>query len=286
MERILQSWAGLASHFIGECFDHAKPYIDNDFAGLEPLVRFVTAQLYIDCHLSSESALILIISQKEWDSDLITRAVLEGSIKLIYMLHGGAEERQQKANEFWNVLPLFSSVRHSDRLQRLLKALKDPEDPQWIPYHDLILSEKEVSDIRSKYSATDRKRLEESWSFSGISRYFASSQDSALNKLAHLAHGYGMSSHLLHKDADGVGMVWERYGRDAEAQTAVKLSHSARVVSDICSFATLRLFSLLRAADQTTEFITDLEQKYRPLLFDELNKASLHFTRIEYGART
>lgn len=286
MERLLQSWAGLASHFIGECFDQAKPYIDKNFTGLEPLVRFVTAQLYIDCHLSSESVLILILNQKEWDADLITRAVLEGSIKLVYMLHGDTEEKLHKTNEFWNVLPLFSSIRHSERLQRLVAALKDPKDPQWLPYHDLIISEKQVSEIRAKYSATDRKRLEESWSFSGISRYFATSQDPGLNKLAHLAHGYGMSSHLLHKDADGVGMVWERYGRDAEAQNAVKLSHSARVVSDICSFATLRLFSVLRAADQSTEFIADLEQKYRPLLFDELSKASLHFTRIEYGART
>ncbi len=286
MEPIFQSWAGLASNFIGECFDQAKPYIDDEFTGIDALVRFVSAQLYIDCHLSSESALILILNQKEWDADLITRSVLEGSIKLVYMLHGNAEQKLRKAHEFWDILPLFSSIRHSERLQRLLGALKDPEDPQWIPYHDLLLSENEVSEIRANYSAKERKKLEEDWSFAGISRWFASSPEPGLNNLAHLAHGYGMSSHLLHKDADGVGMVWERYGRDPEAQSAVKLGHSARVVSDICSFAELRLFSVLRASGQPTEPMSDIKQKYRPILFDELTKASLHFTRVEYGSRT
>lgn len=286
MERLLQSWAGLASHFIGECFDQAKPYIDNEFKGLDPLVRFVSAQLYIDCHLSSESVLILILNQKEWDADLVTRSVLEGSIKLVYMLHGDAEQKLQKAHEFWNVLPLFSSIRHSEKLQRLLGALKDPKDTQWTPYRDLLLSEEQVAVIHANYTAKDRKKLEEAWSFAGISKWFASSQEAGLNKLAHLAHGYGMSSHLLHKDADGVGMVWERYGRDSEAQSAVKLGHSARVVSDVCSFAQMRLFSLLSASGQETSFVSEIEQKYRPLLFDELSKASLHFTRIEYGERT
>jgi hypothetical protein len=286
MELLFQSWARLASNFIGECFDQAKPCVDNEFTGIDALVRFVSAQLYIDCHLSSESALILILNQKEWDADLITRSVLEGSFKLVYMLYGNAEQKLRKAHEFWNVLPLFSSVRHSERLQRLIDALKNPNDPRWIPYHDLLLSEDEVSEIRANYSAKVRKKLEEDWSFVGISRLFASSQDPGLNNLVHLAHGYGMSSHLLHKDADGVGMVWERYGRDTEAQSAVKLGHSARVVLDICSFAELRLFSVLRASGQPTEPMFEIRQKYRPMLFDELEKASLHFAQVEYGSRT
>lgn len=286
MDRVFKSWAGLASHFIGECFDHAKPYLDKDYAGLDPLVRFVSSQLYIDCHLSSESVLILILNQKEWDADLVTRSVLEGSIKLIYMLLGDAEEKLQKADEYWNILPLFSSIRHSERLHGLLGALNNPDDPQWLPYKDLLMSEKQVSEIHAKYTSKDRKKLEEAWSFAGISRWFASSNEPSLSCLAHLAHGYGMSSHLLHKDADGVGVVWERYGRAPEAQSAIKLGHSARVVSDICTFSQLRLLALLKAVGQTTNFIADLENKYRPLLFNELQKASDNFTKTEYGGRT
>jgi hypothetical protein len=103
---------------------------------------------------------------------------------------------------------------------------------------------------------------------------------------AHLAHGYGMSSHLLHKDADGVGMVWERYGRDFERQTAVKLGHSARVVSDVCTFAQLRLFMLLRACNQPTQALREIEDRYAVTLFSELTKANHMFTEAEYSKRT
>jgi hypothetical protein len=92
MESVFKSWSGLASHFIGECFDLAKPFIDSGYQKLDPLVRFVAAQLFIDCHLSSESVLLLIREQKEWDADLIVRSVMEGSLKFSYMMDGSVDE--------------------------------------------------------------------------------------------------------------------------------------------------------------------------------------------------
>lgn len=202
------------------------------------------------------------------------------------MINGDDEEKLRKVNEYWNILPLFSSIRHSEKLHRLLGAVKNLNDPQWTPYKYLLMTDEQISRIRAMYSKNDRKKLEETWSFVGISRWFADSEEPGLNSLAYFDHGYGMSSHLLHKDADGVGMVWERYGRASERQNAIKMGHSARVVSDICTFAQLRLFSLLRATRQETAFITDLTEEFRPLLFDELSKASLHFTQTEHGKQT
>jgi hypothetical protein len=91
-----------------------------------------------------------------------------------------------------------------------------------------------------------------------------------------------MSSHLLHKDGDSIGMVWERFQREPERQSAVKLAHAARVVSDVCTFAKLRLLYLLQVCKEDAGCITQLESKY-DLLFSELHKANSHFTREEYG---
>lgn len=283
MERIFKSWSGLASHFIGECFDVSKPFIDDEYAGVAPLVRFVAAQLYIDCHLSSESILLLIHDQKEWDADLVARSVMEGSLKLTYMLQGEPHDIERKVDEYWNILPQFASIKHSERAGRFIHEVPDPDNPNWLPFKELILDESAIAAIRSKYSRQERKTLEESWSFTGICRTFAKSDDEGLKLFAHLAHGYGMSSHLIHKDADGIGMVWDRFRRDPERQTAVKLGHSARIVSDVCTFAKLRLYSLLRACKQPTDSIGTIEERYQELLFDELDKAGNQFTDIEYG---
>lgn len=286
MEQALKSWAGLASHFIGECFDLAKPFIDSNFQGLDPLVRFVAAQLFIDCHLSSESVLLLVREQKEWDADLISRSVMEGSFKFTYMLDGSTEEIKAKVHEYWNLLPQFSTIKHSERAKRFLDEVPNPDSPEWKPFRDLVVDDSEISMIRVTYSRQERQVLEERWSFSGICKTFAAAENDGLRMLAHLVHGYGMSSHLLHKDADGIGMVWDRYQRDHERQTAVKLGHSARVVSDVSTFAKLRLFALMRACNAPTHSLSELEEKYAAPLFAELTKAGSTFTEVEYGKRT
>ncbi len=281
MERIVQSWASLASHYIGDCFDSAKPFADNEYAKVDSLIRFVATQLFLDCHLSSESVLILVGEQKEWDADLITRAVMEGSIKFVYMMDGDIVSIKSKVNEYWKLLPQFSAIKHSDRAKKFLDKIPNP-GVEWKPIQDLIIEDDEITAIRKVYSRQERQALEESWSFAGIRKYFTNANNDGLRQLVHLAHGYGMSSHLLHKDADGVGMVWERYTRDPDRQNAVKLGHSSRIVSDVCAFAKLRLFSLLRAYHQPTKVIEEIDHGYVQL-FEQLKNAYEHFNKTEYA---
>lgn len=282
MERVLGTWARLSSHFIGECFDVAKPYLDQQYQDMDPYVRFVSAQLFIDCHLSSESSLILVREAKEWDADIINRSVMEGTIKYVFIMSGEESDVRQKAFEYWELLPNFSAIRHHDRALAFLNEVANPDDPEWMPFKKLLLTQKEIDSLRDGTNKKDRSVLEQKWSFSEITKNFTQSESGGLRLLSHLAHGYGMSSHLIHKDGDGVGMVWERYGRNEREQSAVKLGHCSRIVSDICSFSKLRLFQLLRFCGQKTDIIQEIEKRY-DLLFDELSKASKNFTEVEYG---
>ena len=282
MEQILKTWAGLASHFIGECFDVAKPFLDQHYDGIDPYIRFVNSQLFIDCHLSSESSLILVQSGKELDADIINRSVMEGTIKYVFLMTGESDEVKEKAMEYWELLPNYASIKHSDRARNFLDVVENPDSPEWLPFKRLLLTDDEITNIKNCSNRIERKQLEQKWSFTGITRSFITSNSEGLMLLAHLAHGYGMSSHLIHKDGDGVGMVWERYGRSEEQQFAVKLGHSSRIVSDICAFSKLRLYNLLKFCGQDPNIIQDIEDNYQ-ILFNELEKAGKHFTKVEYG---
>lgn len=281
MERVLNYWAGLASHFIGECYDISKPYIDKDYDAIDPYIRFVNSQLFIDCHLSSESSLILVGSGKAWDADILNRSVMEGTIKYVYLMLGEPDEVKRKAFEFWELLPNFAAIKRHDRAKSFLEAINNPESSEWLPFKKLILNDDEIDKLRGGTNRKDRKGLEQKWSFSEITRRFSISGIRGLELLVHLAHGYGMSSHLIHKDGDGVGMVWERYGRSQEEQTAVHLGHCARVVSDICSFSKLRLYQLLSFCNQDKTAIEEIDKRYESL-FNELKKAGENFIHIEY----
>ncbi len=278
-------WAAEASHLIGDCFDQAKPYLDQAYEGLPPLVRFVAAQLFIDCHLSSESSLLLVQSGKEWDADLISRSVMEGSLKLTYMLYGSSSEIESKVEEYWHVLPLFSVIRHGEHARQFLDAIADADAPEWQPFKELLLEPEEVTSIRTTYSKRDRQELEERWSFAGMCRFFARTGEPGHRHLAHLAHGYSMSSHLIHKDADSIGMIWERSTRDEARRTAVTLGHSARVVSDACAFAKLRLLALWRACGEPKRVVGDIDAKYAHLA-EELASANRRFNEVEYCSQT
>ena len=85
----------------------------------------------------------------------------------------------------------------------------------------------------------------------------------------------------MHKDADGVGMVWERRSRQHDRREAVTLAHAARIISDICTTTKLRLSYLLRYYGKDTESINELEIQYT-ILFEQLNNAAKHFNKIEY----
>ena len=99
--------------------------------------------------------------------------------------------------------------------------------------------------------------------------------------LVHLAYNFGMSSHLIHKDGDGVSMIWERCTRDIERQEAVKLAHIARAISDLCSFAEARTVILHQHCNTEYDFIDKLRDSYSPL-FSELKVLLKEFNKVEY----
>lgn len=279
--KILGSWAAQASHYAGICFDYAKPTLENKDNGLDPFVRFVSNQLYIDCHLTSESVLLLIHHDKEWDADLLTRSVIEGTVKYVYMLNGAPDERLQKTKEYWTYIPRYNRVKRSERLKRFFKEILNPDSSEWHSFRDLILSDEEEAEIRRGTNKEQRKAMEQRWSFSEIIKYFGTLDDYSLRIFSVLMHGYGMSSHLLHKDGDGVGIVWDRFGRSPERYRAAKLSHAARVIRDICAMAEVRALTLAKVCNVKMREVTELRETFSTL-FRELDQAHRSFNEIEY----
>lgn len=283
MQHSAKKRAAEASQLIGELFDLATPYLEGIEGGLEEPVRFISSQLFIDCHLSSESVLILVSNFKEWDSDLINRAVIEGTVKYVYLMDGEAEDRKRKAHEYWNLMPDFMSIKRSERARAFLQEVGDPDSVEWLPFKELLISDAEVDARRHGTNRQQRSSLEQDWSFSGIVQRYSQSDQPGLRFMKHLAHGYGMSSHLIHKDGDGIGMVWERYQREPRRQAAVRSAHLSRLVSDVCAFAKFRTARLLHACKRDLTPIRELESRYRSL-DESLKSANAHFSQTEYEA--
>ena len=285
MDQQLKSWVHLSSHLLGDCFDLVMTRYQQCTSAFSTYLRFVAIQLNADCHFTGESALNLTSEQKLWDADILVRAVTEGSLKLAYILNATPDERERLADEYWNVLPQFAEIKHSENATRLLALVSDADALQWQPLRDLLVPAERVNEIRKKHSKKNRNSLEERWSFFGLCQTFAAHENTGLRGIAGLAHGYSMNSHLLHKDAIGVGMVWERFTSAQPRRDAAILGHAARIVSDLWSMTKLRASSMLLAAGIDPAEVVTIEQRYSQLV-SEIKQANADFNKAEYESET
>lgn len=276
-----RQWSVTASYLIGDCFDLCRPFLESENNKIDPFTKFVIAQLFINCHLSSESALILIQHEKEWDAEIIERSLIEGSVKFFYLTTGTEEETKQKAHEYWNIIPDMSSLRKSDKIAETLSVIPEPH-PKGLT--DLILSQEEIEELRSLYNKKQISSLNQKWSVSEIIKEFSQSSDQSLQVMVALLHNYMSSSHLAHMDATGVGMVWDQYQRAAVNGRAKSLAHAGRLIIDCCTLATTRATFLLRMLNEEKNKSEELKSIYKKfnILVEETEESHKQFEKIEY----
>lgn len=282
-QECFKRWAVQASNCLGDTYDVCKPFIDKECRCIDPLLRFVVAQLKISCHLTSESTLLLILNCKVWDADILLRSVLEGTFKLIFLLKGNSEEQKRKAKEYWELLPDIMRLRRHLKASETLEIV-DPQNslPMWRPIRAVMLDDAESASLQKIYPKNERQELSRKWSFSEIVRHFSIDPNKRYSGMGALGYDYSMKSHLIHQDGDGVGMIWERCRRSSERQAAVESAHAGRIISDICNFGFMRATELFFACNQPREPVYEISNRYKTL-FDEIQSSYEDWINIEYN---
>ena len=274
MLKKIQDWSNRSSHLLGDYYDVILPFFKSNET-IDAWVKFVSAQLFLQCQLTSESIIFLLRERKEWDACILLRSVMEGTAKYLYILNGNEIEMQERAYEFWYVLPEIADIKHSDRVKDLYTKLAIP--PQ-SPLADLVLDEQEHKNLLNKYSRADRKKVEQRWAFSEILKSF---ENSELEPFKALFFEYGMCSHLAHMDAVGIGMIIERFAASPFNKDVIQLAHTAKIIYAICFLGKIRTQILLTKLNQSLEPLLQLEQKYSEL-YKELLEAEKIFCETEY----
>lgn len=195
------------------------------------------------------------------------------------MLIGSESDQLRKCCEYWEILPGFAVLTRQKRAVALLDTL--PESGEWDPIRALLVSEEELERISQTANRKERQRLAQKWSFSELSRYFATHSDGKYHGIGLLGYNYGMQSHVVHQDGDGVGMLWERACREDDRRDSVEIAHGGRVISDLCTFGFLRAHELFVACQEDPKPIKDIEDNHKDL-FDSINAEQERWRKIEY----
>ena len=278
VEQTLDQWSARCSHLIGNHIDLSVPIYDKP--GLPPRTLFVLRQLLINCHTTSESALLLIGKVRLWDAEILIRSVLEGTVRFMFLCNSDEGPREQRVQEYWEDLPESENIRTHNRLQHILSQVDNPLADEWRPFRDLLLKEEEIGDLQQKYPKNIRGKMEQQWSFGNIVTVMKLSGLPELDFRA-MTFNYGLSSHLIHKDATALKLAWDRVFREDDRRNALELAHGTRMLSDIFTFSSLRTMLFYKVQKEDTKTLKNILENQRPYL-EEIEQAFRKWHDIEY----
>jgi hypothetical protein len=238
VQKVFLTLVGKASHILHEYFSLILDYFDREHPEITDYQRAILKQLPITCHTTSESALVLIANKRLWDCEMLIRSIMEGTYKFMYLSSGTEIERNKKFDEFWIELPEINNIKRNKRAQELLELIRNGRQDNLNFIRDIILDEETILELSGKYPRKYRKEIEHRWSFGEIVKVLT--ENDFFKSLNGSFHGYGISSHIVHQDADAATLMYDRNSREDSRREAMELAHGCRLIADVLVYASYR----------------------------------------------
>lgn len=226
--------------------------------------RRTLGELLSACARSSESVLLLCAYGQVWDADVISRSVVEGTLKVMYLLQS-SEHFKQRHQEYAKDLFDIALLKDHKKAQELLDAIPNPEGREWLPIRERMLTTAQISGIEQRIGRSSRRALDTKWGFTGLIGKLSQSSDPMFSNIASLCHGYAMSSHILHADSIGTAMALERDSRPDERRGLAHLSHLMRLIVDQLSYLLMRLMVGHRYVGYSGQSLIEADEKIKRL---------------------
>jgi hypothetical protein len=248
----------------------------------EPRTHSALGLLSMSCLSTSDTASFLVGYSRLWDVEILMRSVLEGTYKFIAMCSRDQANRLSRVKEYWDHLPEVAKLRTNRRAKDFLEIVDDPDSDAWRPIRDLLLPQEVLDELQQRYPRKVQDGLEKGWSFGGLAKALAASDLPAAKYLSLMLHDYGLSSHLVHQDGDGVMMIWERDQRSIPRREALELAHGLSELSDIFHLAMFRALAAYHMLDLEKGSVLAMNSKYSVLL-SRIDEARVTWHEVEYG---
>jgi hypothetical protein len=249
-------------------FDSAD-YKTNEFtANAYNIVKYIGER--------SITVTILLQDNMLWDAQILMRPVQEAAMKICFLCNCTPEEQQERLKEYLHDLKEINSLKQSRIAKNLVAAFKDDKSFQ-LPFLPLILDSKEEEILQAKWTAKKRKQLEQKWSFSEMIKEQANKMKEIELQFTSLAHPYKMSSHLIHADETGIGIIAERSLRSVEEQEIIEMAHFCGLITDSVNYLIVCGYALCIYFKKDPKIFHEISKELTPIYEEiELHQARLY----------
>lgn len=196
-----------------------------DTPGISPTL----AQLFNYQSSRNQAASLLVSRGYAWDAEIILRSFYETSAKILFICFSDDEQKLTLLDEFWNKLGSINDRRRARKAEFNIR-----EDDSVSSAIFEALTNDQMFDLEAKGNKSERKRLEQKWSFSEIIEALEGRavNGKPLQGMRNLLHAYGICSHLAHADCTALDMMTDRQIRPKQELQALQAGHAARIMSD------------------------------------------------------
>ena len=226
--------------------------------GLAPLYKDefphgqdVTVPLFTVLHSTTESVLILLLNGAIYESDVLLRTIMEGTIKYCYLMCGSADIRALRYREYKDELTEIDKLLDHRKALEAIEILREFSNNSLKPFEISILNDETVAELEAKYPNKKRSELKQKWSYSHLLRELAKDNKEYEGQLATLS-SYSLMSHFCHFDWTGVSSRNEQIMSAAKGDEALDIGHALRILSNALSCYLFRVAEYMRGNSYST----------------------------------
>lgn len=238
----------------------ARPHEETLSRVMSDLFDFTAGRINAILTLMREGAL--------WDAEMLMRTVLETTVKQAYICSGTSEQRAVSLDEYCNALPELNALSQSVKAKKSLKATAGSDVGTESLIEALILPDEREAEIRERWPRKTRATISSKWSFTQMlsSIEQQSTAMPGFKALGGLITNYGISSHLLHGDESGIGIIKDRRRREEEERALMDLAHCYNLLDGIVVCTMVSAIAMKNAVGGPVELLHAAHSKWLELV--------------------
>jgi hypothetical protein len=177
-----------------------------------------------------------------WDAQILARPIIESCVKVCFLCYAPDDRSADLCVEYEETLAVINALKQHDKATKALESIGDAAST----LTPLILPADELQELRAKVPKEVRGAIESKWGFTRMVAALDKSFKSQfqINPFASLLHAYALSSHLIHADEMGLGVMRARSKLEGERLSLVTDSHILALLDAVAGSAMLSALAL------------------------------------------
>lgn len=211
----------------------------------------------------SNSIILLIQGGALWDAEILARPLIECTVRICFVCYSPEEERSALIKEYNEYLYEINRLEQSERAKKS-STIAHAADKGKILLEGLILTSEEEENLRSRWPKVRRQALKQKWSFSEMVRQLDKWTKPLFKAdlFSAFVHSYGISSHLIHADESGIGVVNDRERREDQERHLMEEAHTHNLMDLVLVSSMLMTAGLATALNVRVEETAKLVAKF------------------------